>query len=74
MNKAARIPTGVGSYQHVPAPLADVVGWMYLGTFPGAEGTFHTSHSLDFLPYGKHSGDAAHRVPTPVAYSTTEGR
>jgi RNA polymerase sigma factor (sigma-70 family) len=58
LNKAARIPTGVGSYQHVPAPLADVVGWMYLGTFPGAEGTFHTSHSLDFLPYGKHSGDA----------------
>jgi RNA polymerase sigma factor (sigma-70 family) len=58
LNKAARIPTGVGSYQHVPAPLADVVGWMYLGTFPGAEGTFYTSHSLDFLPSGKHSGDS----------------
>ncbi|MFL5340378.1 MAG: RNA polymerase sigma factor [Gemmataceae bacterium] len=58
LNKTARIPTGVGSYQLVPAPLADVVGWMYLGTFPGAEGTFHTSHSLDFLPHGKHSGDA----------------
>ncbi|MBP3954735.1 sigma-70 family RNA polymerase sigma factor [Gemmata sp. G18] len=58
LNKAARIPIGVGSFQLVAAPLADVVGWMYLGTFPGTEGAFHTSHSLDFLPGGKHSNDA----------------
>jgi RNA polymerase sigma factor (sigma-70 family) len=50
LNKAAHIPTGVGSSRLVDAPLADVVGWMYLGTFPGAEGAFHTSYSLDFLP------------------------
>ena len=58
LNKAARVPIGVGSFQLVAAPLADVVGWMYLGTFPGTEGAFHTSHSLDFLPGGKHSNDA----------------
>ncbi|AMV27256.1 ECF RNA polymerase sigma factor SigE [Gemmata sp. SH-PL17] len=58
LNKTARVPIGVGSFQLVAAPLADVVGWMYLGTFPGAEGAFNTSHSIDFLPGGKHSNDA----------------
>jgi|GEM_PF-3477493 len=51
LNKAARIERGPGSYTLASAQLAEVVGWMYLGTFPGAEGGFRTSYSLDFLPF-----------------------
>ncbi len=50
LNDEAHIPNGVGGYQIVAAPLADAGGWMYLGTFPGAEGAFHTSNSIVFLP------------------------
>jgi HEAT repeat protein len=60
LNKAARIPLGPGQHQLSAAALADIVGWMYLGTFPGAEGGYHTSYSLDFLPFlpvGKNSTD-----------------
>jgi hypothetical protein len=52
LNKAARIPTGdVGSHTLEQAPLAEALGWMYLGTFAGAESSFHQSYSLDFLPH-----------------------
>jgi RNA polymerase sigma factor (sigma-70 family) len=50
LNKAARIPIGVGQHQLEQAPLAEALGWVYLGTFPGAESSFHQSFSLDFLP------------------------
>jgi hypothetical protein len=51
LNKAARIPTGdVGSHTLEQAALADALAWVYLGTFPGTESTFHQSYSLDFLP------------------------
>jgi RNA polymerase sigma factor (sigma-70 family) len=61
LNKGAQVPLGPGMYQLRGAPLADVLGWMYLGTFPGAESSFHQSSSLDFLPVlpvGKNSTDA----------------
>lgn len=51
LNKAARIELGPGSYTFASASLAEVVGWMYLGTFPGTEGGFHTSYPLEFLPF-----------------------
>jgi hypothetical protein len=50
LNEAARIPVGPGGNRLVAVPLADAIGWMYLGTFPGAEGAFNQSFALDFLP------------------------
>jgi hypothetical protein len=64
LNKAARTPSGPGGFTLSAAPLADVVGWMYLGTFPGAEGSHHQSMSLDFLPVSFHGTS---RDPLPLA-------
>ena len=42
---------------------------MYLGTFPGAEGSHHQSSSLDFLPASFHSTS---RNPLPIALKDKE--
>ena len=69
LNAASRTPNGPGSFLLSAAPLADVVGWMYLGTFPGAEGSHHQSSSLDFLPVSFHSTS---RDPLPLALKDKE--
>jgi hypothetical protein len=50
LNQAACLPTGVGQFQLKQATLADMIGWFYLGTFPGAESSPNQSYALDFLP------------------------
>ncbi len=51
LNKAAHIPTGPGSSRIVHAPLVESLGWIYLGTFAGTEGSPQQSFSVDFLPH-----------------------
>lgn len=70
LNKAANIPLAGGGFQLVAAPLADVVGWMYLGTFPGAEGSFHRSSSLDFLPFLPVSKNTTDAIPVALKDET----
>jgi hypothetical protein len=70
LNKAANVPLPGGGATLNPAPLADVVGWMYLGTFPGAGGAFHTSHSIDFLPFLPASKNAPDPLSTALRDET----
>jgi hypothetical protein len=66
LNKAAQIPLGRGGYRLERVAVADAVGWMYLGTFPGAEGSHHQSSSLDFLPTSLREKGAENMLPAAL--------